>query len=221
MPYPGQFHRLVMIGTWYTDQFNMTLNIVPSGLGELRMPAVDETQLAAAAAVVGTWFPLSQGSPGMGFSEHAKLTSIKLNRVGPDGRYVDSIAREHVYSSPIAGPLSITPAPQLSLAVTLRTAIERGRGSKGRVYPPGGNWSNGVNADGRASTTQATGQANGMKALINPLNTLYSLIGRVGVASNAGAGRFEHVTHLDVGRVMDTIRSRRSSLVEDYQTVTL
>jgi hypothetical protein len=39
------------------------------------------------------------------------------------------------------------------------------------------------------------------------------------VASNAGAGRFEHVTELAVGRVPDTMRSRRSKLQEDYQSV--
>ena len=222
MPYPGQFHRLVMIGTLYAEQFNMTLNIVPSALGELGMPEVDDPTLAAVAADAAAWFALSAVSGGPAFIFAAKLASIKLNRIGTDGRYVDNEAQEHVYTTPIAGDAGGTNiAPQLSSVVTLKTAIERGRGSKGRVYLVPSAHITSLGTDGRLTTTQATAVATGMKNLIDRLNTTYSLVGRVGVASNAGAGRFEHVTHLAVGRVLDTMRSRRASLAEDYQELVI
>lgn len=221
MPYPGQFHRLVVIGTIYTDQFNFTLSIVPSALGELGMPAVDDATLAAVASDVGTWFPKLGGDPGPGFLTPVKLVSIKLNRIGPDGRYVDAVAKEHIYPSPISGAVSGNAPAQLTIATTLKTAIERGRGSKGRVYLPPTLNATAVTTDGRITTTQASAQNTAVKLLIDELNSTYTLIGRVGVASNAGAGRFEHVTRVATGRVVDTMRSRRSSLVEDYQELAL
>ena len=78
-----------------------------------------------------------------------------------------------------------------------------------------------VSTDGRMTASNALGMANGVKTLITSLNSRYALVGRVGVASNAGTGRFEHVTRVSVGRVIDTMRSRRSTQVEDRQEVTI
>lgn len=225
MSYPGQFVRLVMIGTLYSnEQFNMTLSIVPSALGELGMPAVDAPTLAAVAANCSSWFNSTAAGTGPSFLAEHKLVSIKLNRLGTDGRYVDNLAMEHVYPSPIAGGGSAPsgkPAPQLAHVVSLRTAIERGRGSKGRIYLPGNVAIAGVASDGRITAANALVGANAVKALINSLNATYTLIGKVGIASNAGTGRFEHVTRVAAGRVVDTMRSRRASLLEDYQEVVL
>ena len=209
-----------MIGTLYEDTFNMTLSIVPSALGELGMPAVDSSTLTAVAGDVSAWWIKAVGAPGPAIISSAKLTSIKLNRIGPNGRYVDATPREHTYPTPIAGPSSDIVPPQLSSVMTLQTRIPRGRASKGRVYMvPSSIWNNSLGNDGRVTAANASSQATGFLALITALNTRYSLIGRVGVASNAGAGAFEHVTRVGVGRVLDTMRSRRSSLDEDHQYV--
>lgn len=222
MPYPGQFHKLVLIGNLYTDVFNTTLSIVPSALGELGMPEVDAPTLAAVAADVGAWFPKLTGAGGVSIINNAQLTSIKLNRIDAAGHYVDSPTMEHTYPSPIAGGFIGSLPPQLSMAATLATAVPRGRGSKGRMYlPPNTTVSSVVVADGRVSAANALAVATGVKALIDALNATYTLVGRVGVASNAGAGRFEHVTEVRVGRVIDTIRSRRNKLEEDYQSVAI
>jgi hypothetical protein len=217
MPYPGQFHRLVMIGQLYAEQFNMTLSIVPSGLGELGMPAVDQATIDAVAADVQPWFANGNGFGGFGFSSVVKLTTIKLNRIGPDGHYVDNDAMEKDMGLQ-AGQSASLHIPQAALVVTLGTALERGRGSKGRVYTPS-NQHMGISTDGRIPAASATAAATAFKILVDSLNETYTLIGRVGVASNAGAGRFEHVTRLSVGRVVDTMRSRRASLVEDRQEI--
>jgi hypothetical protein len=220
MAYPGQFVRLAIIGTLYGEEWNTTLAIVPSALGELGMPAVDAATLAGVASDVAAWWP-TVGTNGAHINNNVRLTRIKLNRLGTNGRYVDAVAQEHVYPSYISGgaPASPLPAPQLTTVVSLRTAIERGRGSKGRMYLPPTASINTLSTDGRMSTTGALQAANGAKALFVLLNTRYTLVGRVGVASNAGTGRFEHVTRVAAGRVIDTMRSRRSTLLEDYQEV--
>jgi hypothetical protein len=221
MPYPGQFIRLVIIGTIYEDIVNTTLSIVPSALGEFGMLAPDQATLEAVADDVGDWWrgDLTPGNPG--FTLWGSLTGIKLNRIGVDGRYTEPETMEYFYPTPINGTASNTPAAQNSMVATLRTAVPRGRGSKGRMYLPPTSAVSDVRSDGRILPATALGQAIAVKALIDRLNATYVGIGRVGVASNAGAGRFEHVTHVSVGRVVDTVRSRRSALDEDYQTVAI
>lgn len=208
-----------MIGTIYGDQWNTTLSIVPSALGELGMPPVDDPTLTGIANDVSTWFSSTGATTGSKIISDVKLVSIKLNRIGTDGRYVDPTTKEHLYPSPIPGPESVSqkmPA-QLTVVASLRTAIERGRGAKGRMYLPTTSTTIGLGADGRMAASTALNHSASINALITALNTRYTLIGRVGVASNAGTGRFEHVTRVATGRVVDTMRSRRSSLVEDYQ----
>jgi hypothetical protein len=219
MAYPGQFHRLVMIGSLYGDIWNCTLNIVPSALGELGMPAVDDATLTSVAGDVSTWFPKTTAQTGCGFISSVKLTSIKLNRISATGHYVDN-PKEHVYTTPIPGTDSIRYAPQLASVITLGTALARGRGSKGRIFLPP-TTSLVVSTDGRMGAGAPTVLANGVKTLITALNARYTLVGRVGVASGVGLGRFEHVTKLLAGRTIDTMRSRRSALLEDYESVTV
>ena len=221
MPYPGEFVRLVILGELYSDVFNTTLSIVPSALGEISMPSVNQATLEAVAAAVETWWENPTAGTGARAINQSRLTGIKLNRIGADGRYMDSPTMEFTYPTPIAGTSTGTAAPQLSLVATLRTALARGRGSKGRMYLPPTAPLLSVGADGRVTVGNATDQANAVRTLINAVNGEYIAIGRVGVASDAGAGRFEHVTSVSVGRVIDTMRSRRSAQEEDYQTVVL
>lgn len=221
MVYPGEFVRLVMIGTLYADVFNTTLSIVPSALGEIDIPAPDAATLEAISEDVAAWWTLGEASGGPGFINAARLTSIKLNRINAAGHYTEAETNEWTYPSPIPGTSSGTLAPQLSVAATLRTAIPRGRGSKGRMFLPPTSRIVALGSDGRMSVANAAAQATSVKNLITSLNATYTLIGRVGVASNVGLGRFEHVTEVSVGRVVDTIRSRRSALEEDYQSVTV
>jgi len=220
MPYPGQFHRLVLIGDLYNDKFATTLSIVPSALGELGMPAVNSATLTAVAGDVALWWPKLLGGGGISIMNTARLESIKLNRIGTDGRYADPDSMEHVYPTAISGGWNGTYAPQVSIAATFATRVPRGRGSHGRMYfPPTQPLSALDTSDGRVAVSSAGVYATGVRELIIALNARYTAIGKVGVASDAGSGLFEHVTHVRVGRVPDTIRSRRSAQVEDYQEV--
>jgi hypothetical protein len=221
MPYPASFHRLVIIGTLYAEDFNTSLSIVPNALGELGMPEVDAPTLAAVADVVEDWWTAGGGLTPIQAQANVKLTGIKLNRINAAGHYEDPVTMEHVYSSPIAGTGGGVSPAQNSMVSTLATAIPRGRGSKGRMYlPPCGHIGT-LGTDGRVTAAGALACAASTRSFINALNAVYTLVGSVGVASNAGAGAFNHVSEVRVGRVVDTVRSRRTSLLEDYQVVAL
>jgi len=216
MAYPGEFVRLVLYGDLYEDTWNSTLAIVPSALGELEMPAVDQTTLDAVAADVLAWWNATTYTTGPMANPNAYLNGIKLNRLDSAGHYMDPVTREKVYPTRSAGKgANLSLPPQITIAHTLVTAVPRGRGARGRMYLPPQEAAASLNSEGKLTPTSATNCATSLVALINALNTTYALIGKVGVASNAGTGRFEHVTKVQVGRTVDTMRSRRNRHTED------
>jgi hypothetical protein len=222
MPFPKSFHRLVIFGKLYQDEiWNTSLSIVPTALGEVGMPAVDDATISAVWDDVLAWFSKPSGVGAPNFISKVTLDGIKLNRIGTNGLYQDPTAKTFPAPFGVVGTSSQTPAPQLTTVVTLRTAIERGAGSKGRMYLPPTAGLGALGTDGRLAPADALVHADTVKFLIEKLNTRYTAIGRVGVASAVGSGRFEHCTHVTAGRVVDTRRSRRGKLKEDPQSVTI
>lgn len=226
MSYAAPFHRLVMIGELYSDVFNVTLTIMPTGGGVI--PAVTQSLADSARATIATWWPkLRSTSAGAGIemSPDCKLTSIKLNRIGTDGKYMDATAIESVLTTPVAGGGTGRQAAQLTVAATLRGTNPRGRAGRGRMYFPPGGWYQGVlAADGRLPATEATNYARGVVTLIQNINDVYVAAGVAavaGIASKAGAGAFQPVDSITVGRVIDTMRSRRNKLPEDFVEVSI
>jgi hypothetical protein len=219
MTYASHFHRLVLGGTLYAETWNTSLSII----GDL--PAVSDTHLASIASVIGTWFVGPGTGTGIGFAGAVKLTEIKLNRIDTDGKYEDPISQTHIYPTPLAGTASGNPVAQVSTVATLRTAVDRGRANRGRMFlPPTFGWYSPA-TDGRATVSDAQRVANAVAILINNLRTAYvasygpgANTGHVGVTSNIGLGAERLVTSVQVGRVPDTMRSRRTSLVEDRQS---
>lgn len=210
-----------MIGTNYADTWNTTLAMVPIG-GGTALPAVSDALLLATATAVGDWFNNTDATPtGIAICDKVKLTSIKLNRVGPDGKYVDPETKEHVYGTPIAGAASgFTPAPQLTIAATLRGLNERARAGRGRMYFPPSVFVTRLQTDGRLSAADALTYAKGVDYLMGMLTDVYiaqSVSAVPGIASKQGSGAFQGLNKVTAGRVVDTIRSRRSALVEDPQ----
>lgn len=224
MPYPSSFHRIVAIGSLYGDeQFNFSLSVVPQGSP---LDAVTETFANSVGAVIASWFDNAQGATGVGITSAARLTSVKVNRINAAGLYQDPDSIENIVVGGVAGGGSGFPAPQLTVAVTLATDVPRGRGSKGRFYlPPLASTTTMDNVTGKMTSTQADQICQGATALIDSINGVYAVEydegdfnPRVGVASNAGAGVFRAATEIRIGRVVDTMRSRRASLTEQYST---
>lgn len=220
MPYAAPFHRLVMIGNLYADTFNCTMSFAPTGGSSI--PAVGPTLLAGVAAAVGAWWdnPLA-ADPGNGLtlSGAALLTSVKLNRIGTDGKYEDVDTFEHIYPSPIPGGDSATGVPQLTLVSTLRGPADRELAGRGRIYwPPSIATRTATDTTGRVVAATALQYAHGVASLIRSLNAAYDTAGVdavAAIASASGAGRFQVVTKVTVGRVIDTMRSRRNKQIED------
>lgn len=215
MTFPEPFHRLVIIGKLYDDIFNTTMSIIPLGLDPL--PPVDDALLFDVASAVANWWPKVASSAeggGMSISASAQLTSIKLNRIGTDGLYEDTEAKEYVLSPAIPGGGAAGLIPQLSIVTTFRGGDERGRAGKGRMFwPPVNGYNNALDATGHISESTATNIGLGAVTLIRAINAAYldaELAALVGIASSVGTGRFQPVARVTVGRVVDTMRSRRN-----------
>jgi hypothetical protein len=184
----------------------MSLSIVPSfGVGAPTATAQLDPYITAARA----WFTRSDSF----ISGQAQFTSLKLNMVNPEGKYVAASSSFFKDVTPVAvGAVAGNPAPQLTTAITLRTVASRGLASRGRVFPPLVAPTLGTTA--RLDIANVTSMGNSFAAFINAINALDN--GSVGVASKgsvSGApGRFLPVTQVEVGRVIDTQRRRRNAM---------
>lgn len=154
----------------------------------------------------------------------AHLDYIKFNRVVPfvlptgktSMRYASQITEEAQQLDMAVGTVSAGPG-QLSSVVSLRTALSRGRASIGRIFPPTGGISTGV--DGRTSTAVALAQATSAATLIRDINTVLAGQGTTSVVVFSNIGQVvNNVQTVSVGRVVDTLRSRRASLEEEPES---
>lgn len=215
-----------MLGTLYTDIFNVTLSITPSG--GTTLPVVTQGFAdTLRAAIAGWWDDAIVGAPntgGINITSSAKLSSIKLNRIGTDGLYMDPVAIESLLTTPLGGASGANPPPQLSLVATLRGVNERARAGKGRMYFPPTSALAGVFSDGRLTAAAAQSHAEGVRNLLGIINDVYITAGIpavAGIASKVASGAFQGVETVTVGRVIDTMRSRRNKLIEDPQVASL
>lgn len=209
MAYPHNIFRLVMSGTLggtETFSYGLTINkTFTTGSAPEEVPAgvIDAVEAFHSDST------LNIGST-------ATLTMIKFNEIDVNGRYASTERTVlHEFDPGVNGVGGTTMPPQVALAITLRTAQRRGRASSGRFYIPrlGGT----IGSDGRLTAASAIQAAYAATTFLNSLNTALEGIGRVAVASDIGAGAINDVTHVEVGRVLDTIRSRRRSLDEERQ----
>lgn len=208
MVYPASFLRLVASGPLYVVEswsWGLSLARFPASGEFAEVPDVVPEDVIAATTQFHQSIPTS--AP-------AQLATIKLNLIGADGRYVNqSETVRHDYDVPVPGQGSGNVPPQVALALSLRTDKLRGRAHVGRIYRPVPTLT--VNTEGMIAEGAAASAASALANYIQGLED--ALPGwRVVVASNVGAGAFEQVTAVRCGRVLDTIRSRRRSLPENY-----
>lgn len=222
MAYPVTFQRLVLGGGISTERWNTSVAFYGAD-----QTAVSEELLEAVATTVSTWFT-SAGANAPLFMANVSLTEVKLNRIGPDGTYVDPVSRTWVYPAPIVGTGGGSSAPQLAAVATLRTEFDRGLAHSGRMYLPTPSGFATPAADGMVTTAVAIRVANAVATLLNSVAATMALEGGGGdfhgdaaVLSDVGAGAWHFVTSVECGRVVDTMRSRRASIPEDYQAATV
>lgn len=152
------------------------------------------------------------------YDNSVSFTEARRYDIGPDGRAVGDILYSPL-ATPVRGGNASPALPwQCSLVVSLRTAKQRGRAHAGRVYLPP--MCPTIGEDGLLEASFAQLRATQFAALLTSLNDPAGLqtpteAAAVCVASKLD-GSLEDVTAVRVGRVMDTMRSRRRSLQETY-----
>jgi hypothetical protein len=111
-------------------------------------------------------------------------------------------------------------APQLAAVVSFWSGTNFGKANRGRMYLPVPytfTTSLSVN-DPRATRTQADDLRDSVKAAIHDIAGEVSTIGLPtypAIMSSLGAGTTKAILNISAGRVVDTMRSRRTSLEED------
>jgi len=144
-------------------------------------------------------------------------TAVKLNEIGPDGKYADQgntheLRLDEGANNPIGGGGSQTAEPQRTLAVSWTTGAKRGLAHRGRIYLPG--FSTPVGSDFGISNAGTIAVA--MKSLLDSIQATAVLEPAVVSGTRQGAARV--ITGIEIGNRVDTQRRRRRSLQEVYST---
>lgn len=152
-----------------------------------------------------------------------QLTHIKAAAIGRDGKYLPGqVAMVESVFAPVSGGWGGSNVPnQCTLAVTTTTALTRGPAKMGRFYLPLPGQAIGV--DGLISAADASNVAGAARTFIEAISDIpgVDIITSPGasVMSKVGNGASNRITGVKVGRVIDTQRRRRRSLVEGYSSV--
>lgn len=207
MAIAGTLWKLVWGGRLFSNEtWSASIHLIPPvGLTTTEQPITD--------ALVA--YHTSSGAKVMGV---AHLDFYKLNAIDPaTGKYANQAeaATVAVGAQPV-GSGGAAPG-QLANVVSLTTGLQRGRGHIGRFYLPCGS-SMSLDVDGRITATDAMAISNATKTFLNTIHTVTTgqpvVFSRIGQTATPILG-------VKVGRVIDTQRRRRASMVEDYQSVLL
>jgi len=233
MPFPAVHQYMTVIGDAYgqTERWQFGMRLTDGGVSN------EATALAISDDVQAWWVGSgTQGGNAYSPSLTHRLTELKVARIGLDGAYPDGEnSYSHFYLPPLVGggnKLAGASAQQTMVA-TLTTALPRGLASKGRVYlPPSARMA--TDAAGLIPVNDALEIANSIMNLIVDVNA-NALVGNVAIFSRGkgvpaynavkhrveytypNPGAFNVVTGVRCGRVIDTQRRRRRSLVESPQ----
>nr|CRY96478.1 hypothetical protein [uncultured prokaryote] len=215
MPFPQPFIKVVASGILFggAEIFSTSWSLADPDLSnDAEQPSdgvVDNIALA-----VTEWF----SSPQAHIQNWSRLLSVKVNLVGVDGLYLDkeqTIERAYLDEQVFGGADNELLPSQCSVAISMRSNRVRGPGAFGRFYPPLN--AGRVEPDGRLPIILVQEHADSAALFLDKLNLAAGGVLKVVNASQVGSGTFQRVTRVGVGRVVDTIRKRRSALDEDYQ----
>jgi hypothetical protein len=141
---------------------------------------------------------------------HARLTEVKVVRIGAGGLYDGPMHLVDV-NVPGTDASGVVYPYQISHAISLGTGV-RGSRYRGRFYMPAPKYAVDSN-EGTLTAGQADQMRTSVAAFLNAVNALPE-VDRVVIASSHGFNT--PVSEVRVGRVLDTIRTRRRSLPEAY-----
>lgn len=175
----------------------------------------------AAAEAIGARWQTYFTSAGASIANDYLTTQVKMAQMDASGATdLDNVVYYN-YTTPPAGANAATQyPPQISLAVTLKSALTRGLAAKGRMYLPG--VCHPVDTNGKIASATVGAHATLLQTMFDGINTDVGIAGRLILASK---GRTTvptsppvnaEVTSLALGDVFDTQRRRRNALVETY-----
>lgn len=229
--YPFRVNKVVISGTCWNGQEQWSTGFY---LGNLNSDAPDPgtTSASGIAPFWTTFFTAASTKVATVYKTH----QIKVSQLEPDGDVDLSRIDIYDYPEPITGThtLNLYP-PQITLAATLTSDLQRGLASKGRMYLPG------IAADvtttsPKISATDASNVATNLKTFFDGVNASGAVSGVAILASKGHkvdldpttpdtysytGGKVAEVTGLRVGDVFDTQRRRRDGIQELFQAVVL
>lgn len=207
MPYLEAHYLITVMGDSWTQTETWQFSV--RGAPEATPTPTSQQDLANALATpTQTFF----GSAAANISNKCRLTAIKVAAINPDGRYAfDTPPGLYTYPTPVVGPSAGAVIPQQTIAVSTLTPFTRGRAHAGRFYLPPAFFA--VAGDGRILATDADAIEAAARTWLLAINAT-AQVRAVQVMSKLGTGTSTDVTAVGVGRVIDTMRSRRRSLAE-------
>lgn len=206
-----------LIGSPAVDQFSFGLSMAPFG-GSIADTVFDEPAIPYwndVADSIKDMFARAESH----ISAGAILTEVKVAFIETTGAYVIKPPLHILYNQPGFFPTAGRELPQASLCISLMTDVVGPR-TRGRFYLPIPSVDN-VGSDGfRISIANAQVVRGSIQTMLNDINNAPGFDGaamEVCVASSTGINT--KVTGVRVGRVIDTVRTRRNSITEDYTGV--
>lgn len=153
--------------------------------------------------------------PNVQIAGPAKLSFVKANMISTSGDYVEDVSGEIVHADVAGGGGAAQKYPnQVALAVSLTTGFTRGPAHRGRFYLPLPNETLdtvGVITAGALGPTETA-----LEAWLTAMNAAHAYWEVAVFSRKAGAPAKRKVTGIEIGRVLDTQRRRRRSLLEQY-----
>lgn len=174
------------------------------------------TDAASLLVGVGAALVAFHGRSGTKVASGAKLSYVKVNAIDLDGTYLDKGATTQAAYADVAGfgGVVATPPNQLACAVTWTTGFSRGPAHSGRFFLPTPSLTLGT--DGLVALADAQAISGSVDTLLTDLNNVNANFELAVFSRKAGAAGNRRITGNLVGRVLDTQRRRRRSLIENY-----
>lgn len=153
--------------------------------------------------------------PNSFISPKALFNFVKVNAIGTNGRYQSQSTVEAVFgNTPGGGPDGKTPPNQIALAVSTTTGFARGPAHRGRFYTPLPCIT--IFGDGRMDAQDAGLMKASATSLMTEVNAAGGGHVMTVMSRKLGAPGHRAITGFEVGRVLDTQRRRRRSLLESW-----
>lgn len=153
------------------------------------------------------------------FQSNVIATDFRIYPIGSNGLVEGNPHIEEIaLGDNVKGSTTVRYPPQIALVVTT-VADNRGPAKLGRFFLPGPGV--GLGADVRVSQAEVNSILTETVAFLKGVSDAIDLPGTVESAamqniSSVGAGVAQDVDHIRLGRVLDTVRSRRRSMLEEY-----